>query len=63
MQADNGVPILSWFEDDRDVELLRLLPILQQLSKLRDVRPFLRHKYQTRGRMAAAAAAMATEED
>ena len=33
-QVDNGIPILSWFDDRQDCELLRLLPSLERLSGL-----------------------------
>lgn len=45
-QVDNGIPIESWFDDREDEELLKLLPILGNLRKQSDVRPFLREYYQ-----------------
>jgi CTD small phosphatase-like protein 2 len=41
-QLDNGVPIESWYDDPHDVELLKLLPLLEQLHQVNDVRPHLR---------------------
>ena len=41
-QLDNGVPIESWYEDPHDVELLKLLPLLEVLHNVDDVRPHLR---------------------
>ncbi len=31
-QVPNGIPIVSWYEDPADDELLRLLPFLQKLA-------------------------------
>jgi len=44
-QLDNGVPILSWFDDETDTHLLGLLPLLRQLATAEDVRPILREKF------------------
>ncbi len=38
---DNGLPILSWFEDKTDKELYNITPILIFLSKVNDVRDFI----------------------
>jgi Dullard-like phosphatase family protein len=38
LQTSNGIPIKSWFDDKRDKELYRLLPILKNLSGFYDVR-------------------------
>jgi len=46
-QVDNGVPIVSWFEDEDDKELLKLLPFLETLAKVKDVRPIIRKQFQT----------------
>lgn len=35
---ENGLPILSWFNDKKDTELLKLLPLLNYLSGVSDVR-------------------------
>ena len=37
-QQDNGIPIKSWFDDYNDIELLKLVPILKNLSGFYDVR-------------------------
>lgn len=44
-QLDNGIPIESWYEDPHDVELLKLLPLLDQLHQANDVRPHLRQMF------------------
>ena len=39
--ADNGLPIKTWVEDPKDKELMKLLPILEFLSKVKDVRKYI----------------------
>ena len=40
---ENGIPILSWYEDINDNELLKLLPLLKYMSNsnIEDVRPVI----------------------
>ncbi len=38
---NNGLPILSWFEDKKDKELYNITPILIFLSNVKDVRDFI----------------------
>ena len=38
---ENGVPILSWFNDPKDNELIKLIPLLKFLSRVNDVRPII----------------------
>eukprot|EP01029_Cantina_marsupialis_P029137 TRINITY_DN779854_c0_g1_i1.p1 TRINITY_DN779854_c0_g1~~TRINITY_DN779854_c0_g1_i1.p1 ORF type:complete len:469 (+),score=137.60 TRINITY_DN779854_c0_g1_i1:109-1515(+) len=45
-QVENGIPIISWFDDKKDCELLRLMPFLEQLEGKEDVRPLVREKFQ-----------------
>ena len=39
--SDNGLPIKTWIEDPDDRELMKLVPILEFLSKTKDVRKFI----------------------
>ena len=39
---DNGFPIKSWFEDKNDDELLKIIPILEFLSYVPDVRDYIK---------------------
>lgn len=40
--VENAIPVKSWFNDKRDHELLDLLPILESLSKVKDVRAIIK---------------------
>lgn len=53
-QVDNGIPIESWFDDRTDQELLLLLPFLETLVGVEDVRPLIAKKYNLRQKIAAA---------
>ncbi|XP_070055900.1 uncharacterized protein [Nicotiana tomentosiformis] len=54
-QVDNGIPIESWFDDCSDNDLLSLLPFLESLVGVEDVRPIIASKFNLRDRIAAAA--------
>eukprot|EP00736_Rhodelphis_marinus_P009724 Rmarinus@m.1488 len=43
---DNGVPIESFFEDTSDRELLNMLPFIENLASVEDVRPIIRNQFQ-----------------
>ncbi|KAM0860133.1 hypothetical protein ACQ4PT_046744 [Festuca glaucescens] len=53
-QLDNGVPIESWFDDPNDKELLALLPFLESLVGVEDVRPLIATKFNLRQKVASA---------
>ena len=39
---DNGIPILTWYDDLNDNELIKLIPLLKYLANVNDVRPIIR---------------------
>ena len=39
---DNGIPILTWYDDINDNELMKLIPLLKYLANIDDVRPVIR---------------------
>jgi Dullard-like phosphatase family protein len=41
LHPQNGIPILTWFEDKSDRELFEIIPILEFLSGVPDVREFI----------------------
>ncbi len=46
-QVDNGIPIESWYDDDSDTELLKLIGFLRRLNHVEDVRPVVREHFKT----------------
>ena len=40
-QPQNAVPILSWYDDMSDIELLRIVPFLEKMAYIDDVRKYL----------------------
>lgn len=54
-QVDNGIPIESWFDDRSDNALATLLPFLETLVGVDDVRPIIAKRFNLRGKVAAAA--------
>ncbi|CAN0910931.1 CTD small phosphatase-like protein 2 [Linum grandiflorum] len=45
LQINNGIPIKSWFSDPSDCALLSLLPFLETLADVDDVRPIIARRF------------------
>ncbi|KAJ0402251.1 hypothetical protein P43SY_008243 [Pythium insidiosum] len=45
-QVNNGIPIETWYDDEADDELLNLLPFLESLVDVDDVRPIVEKQFQ-----------------
>eukprot|EP01018_Ginkgo_biloba_P011010 Gb_40540 [translate_table: standard] len=52
-QVDNGIPIESWFDDRSDCALVSLLPFLETLVGVDDVRPIIAKKFNLRQKIAS----------
>lgn len=46
-QIDNGIPIESWFDDESDTELLKLLGFLRRIHTASDVRALIHDHFKT----------------
>lgn len=51
LQVENGIPIESWYDDEKDDHLLWLIPILTQLSKTNEVRTMLHRAFNLQERV------------
>lgn len=45
LQVNNGIPIESWFDDPSDHALISLLPFLEMLVDVDDVRPIIAQRF------------------
>ena len=46
-QIENGIPIESWFDDDTDTELLKLVGFLRRAFAAEDVRTVIKEHFKT----------------
>ena len=46
-QIDHGIPIESWYDDDTDTELLKLIGFLRKITEVDDVKPIIREQFKT----------------
>ena len=53
-QVDNGIPVESWFDDKSDTGLIQLLPFLESLVGVDDVRPLISQKFHLHQKIAQA---------
>lgn len=44
---ENGIPIESWFDDQNDTELLKLLSFLKNIEMEEDVRPVIKNHFKS----------------
>jgi RNA polymerase II subunit A small phosphatase-like protein len=42
-QPENALPILSWYDDTKDKELSKLVPVLEKLAEVDDVSNYIRY--------------------
>eukprot|EP01084_Bolivina_argentea_P106371 190368_1 len=45
-QVNNGIPIVSWYDDEYDDELLKMIPLLKKLATLSDVSSAIKKYFQ-----------------
>ncbi|KAL5552601.1 hypothetical protein UlMin_040002 [Ulmus minor] len=62
-QVDNGIPIESWFDDRSDKELLLLLPFLESLVGVEDVRTLIAKRFNLREKISAAVYPLSSNRD